>query len=305
MNAHMNATVTHARAHGRRPALLIVGCGDIGRRVARLLVGRWRVIALTTRATHADALRALGVVPLIGDLDQPATLQRLSGLADAVLHLAPPEAGSDVDRRTANLLRALARRGRVQRIVYVSTSGVYGDCAGAWVDETRTPQPSTGRAARRADAELRLRAHGRAFGVGATVLRVPGIYARDRGEPASTRGARGLPVLDDADDVYTNHIHADDLARLCIAALFRGKPQRVINISDDSALKMGAYFDLAADLAHVARPPRIARAQGPAHLSPMQLSFMGESRRLVNTRMKQELRVALRYPVVEDGLRAT
>lgn len=291
-------------ARGRRPALLIVGCGDIGQRVARLLVGRWHVLALTTQTKHADALRALGVVPLLGDLDEPATLRRLAGLADMVLHLAPPAAHGFVDQRTANLLRALARRGRLQRIVYISTSGVYGDCGGAWVGETHALQPSTGRAARRADAEARLRVHGRAFGVTTTMLRVPGIYARDRGEPASTRGVRGLPVLNDDDDVFTNHIHADDLARLCIAALHRGKPQRVLNVSDDSALKMGAYFDLAADLAHVPRPPRIARVDGPAHLSPMQLSFMGESRRLVNARMKRELRVALRYPTVADGLLA-
>jgi len=288
-----------------RPALLIVGCGDIGLRVARLLAGRWRLYALTPQAPRRAELRRAGVTPLVGDLDAPATLQRLAGLADVVLHLAPPPAAGAGDARTAHLLQALARGGRARRIVYVSTTGVYGDCGGARFDETRAVHPATDRARRRVDAERRLRWYGRAFGATASVLRVPGIYAADRegGHPRE-RLARGTPVLAAADDVYTNHIHADDLARACVAALHRGRPQRVVHASDDSELKMGDYFDLAADLAGLPRPPRVARAEATRLLSPLQLSFMSESRRLDNARLKKELRLALRYPTVADGLRA-
>ena len=261
------------------------------------------MLALTSSPARVPALRALGAVPLLGDLDQPATLGRLGGLADAVLHLAPPPGQGADDPRTRALLRALARGGRVRRLVYASTSGVYGDCGGARFDETRAVDAATDRALRRVDAEAQLRWFGRRTGARVTVLRIPGIYAADRpgGHPRE-RLVRGTPVLAADDDVYTNHIHADDLARACVAALHRGAPQRVLHASDDSELKMGDYFDLAADLCGLPRPPRITRTEAAQQLSPMLLSFMSESRRLDNRRLKRELRLRLRYPTVREGL---
>jgi nucleoside-diphosphate-sugar epimerase len=287
----------------RRPTLLIVGCGDVGQRVLRLVLPRWRVLALTSTPARVPVLRALGAMPLLGDLDQPLTLGRLGGLADAVLHLAPPPGHGTGDPRTRALLRALARGGRVQRLVYASTSGVYGNCGGERFDETRAVSATTDRARRRVDAEAQLRWFGRRTGARVTLLRIPGIYAADRpgGHPRE-RLARGTPVLAAPDDVYTNHIHADDLARACVAALHRGRPQRVLHASDDSELKMGDYFDLAADLCGLPRPRRITRAEAAQQLSPMLLSFMSESRRLDNRRLKRELRLRLRYPTVREGL---
>lgn len=288
----------------KRPVLLIVGCGDIGLRVARELRGRWRLIALTSTPTRAAELRAAGVVPLTGDLDERDTLARLAGLADAVLHLAPPPGQGEIDTRTRHLLQALARRSRVRRIVYGSTTGVYGDCEGAAIDETRATNPATPRARRRVDAEQRLRWFGRAFATRITLLRIPGIYANDRagGDPRE-RLARGTPVLAPGDDVYTNHIHADDLARACVAALHRGLSPRVVNVCDDTEMKMGDYFDLVADLTGLARPRRVDRRHAQTEFSPMQLSFMSESRRVDNLRMKRELRLALRHPTIASGLR--
>jgi len=300
----MNPTVRPRRS--RRPTLLIVGCGDVGLRVARLLRGRWRLLALSSTPARRETLRDAGIVPLAGDLDRPETLGRLAGLADAVLHLAPPAASGATDLRTARLIQALARSPRLARLVYASTSGVYGDCGGERVDETRRLAPATDRARRHADAEARLRRYGRSAGVAVTLLRIPGIYALDRpgGDPRE-RLRRGTPVLAAADDVHTNHIHADDLARACVAALQRGLPQRAVNVSDDSDLKMGEYFDLAADLHGLPRPPRLARADAAAALSPLQMSFLGESRRLVNRRLKEELGVVLRHATVIEGLRAS
>jgi nucleoside-diphosphate-sugar epimerase len=296
-------TVLDRPTRYKRPVLLIVGCGDVGLRVARLLGKRWRVLALTSSPGRIDALRAAGVRPLQGNLDQPASLARLAGLADAVLHLAPPASAGATDVRTANLVRALARSLRLQRIVYASTSGVYGDRGGAPTSETTPVRPATERARRRVDAEERLRRFGRARSAVVTLLRVPGIYALDRagGDPRE-RVARGTPVLAATDDVYTGHIHADDLARACVAALHRGRPQRVVNVVDDSDLRMGDYFDFVADRFGLARPPRLARSVASVQLSPLQMSFLGESRRLVNTRMKRELRLELRHPTVADGL---
>ena len=303
----MNAASRDPPSRFKRPSLLIVGCGDIGLRVARLLRGRWRLLALTSSPARCAELRAAGVVPLLGNLDVPATLARLAGLSDAVLHLAPPPAQGTVDTRTANLVAALARKPQSLRtgcLVYASTSGVYGDCGGARFDETRTVNPATDRGRRRVDAEARLRAFGLSFGVRVALLRVPGIYALDRpgGDPRE-RVARGSPVLADGDDVFTNHIHADDLARACVAALHRGLPQRVVHVCDDTELKMGAYFDVVADRFGLPRPPRLTREHAAAVLPAMQLSFMAESRRLDNTRLKCELGLRLRYPTVEHGLR--
>jgi nucleoside-diphosphate-sugar epimerase len=287
----------------RLPALLIVGCGDVGLRVLKLLCGRWRVLALTSSPSRREMLRQAGAVPLLGNLDDAATLGRLGGLADTVLHLAPPPASGEQDTRTRHLMQALARGGRLRRIVYASTSGVYGDCAGARFDETRALQPATARARRRVDAEAQLRAFGRRAGVAVALLRIPGIYASDRdgGHPRE-RLQRGTPLLRAEDDVYTNHIHADDLARACVAALHHALPQRAVHVSDDSELRMGEYFDLAADLCGLPRAPRISRAEAATQLSPMQLSFMSESRRLDNRRLKRELKLRLRYPTAADGL---
>jgi nucleoside-diphosphate-sugar epimerase len=286
-----------------RPSLLIVGCGDVGLRVLRVLARRWRVLVLTSQAGRVHELRALGAVPLLGNLDDPASLGRLGGLADQVLHLAPPPLQGARDPRTRALLQALARGGRVQRLVYASTTGVYGDAGGARFDESRRVAPASERARRRVDAEGAVRWFGRRTGTTVSILRIPGIYAGDRegGHPRE-RLQRGTPVLADADDVYTNHIHADDLARACIAALLRGAPQRVYHASDDTELKMGQYFDLAADLCGLPRPPRVTRAEARERLSPMLLSFMSESRRLDNRRLKHELRVVLRYPTVREGI---
>jgi nucleoside-diphosphate-sugar epimerase len=287
----------------RRPTLLIVGCGDIGVRVLKLLQPRWHVLALTSSPSRVAQLRAAGALPLLGDLDRPATLGRLGGLADAVLHLAPPPGHGRTDPRTEALLRALARGGRVRRLVYGSTSGVYGDCRGAWVEETRPTAATTDRAQRRVDAEARVRHFGRRTGCRVSVLRIPGIYGLDRpgGDPRD-RLRRGTPVLAHDDDVFTNHIHADDLARACVLALHRGLPQRLCHVSDDTELRMGDYFDFVADRFGLPRPPRLPHSEAPSVLSPMQMSFMSESRRLRNRRMKDELRVSLRYPTVADGL---
>jgi nucleoside-diphosphate-sugar epimerase len=288
----------------KRERLLIIGCGDVGQRVVRVQ-RHVRVVALTSSPARVAALRDQGVTPVVGNLDTPATLQRLAGWATRVLHLAPPPLQGSTDPRTLALTRMLMRRSAPLSVVYGSTSGVYGDCAGAWVDESRSVNPITPRAQRRVDAEARVRHVGRlrSSAVRVSVLRIPGIYAPDReGGTPRERLLRGTPVLAREDDVFTNHIHADDLARACQLALWRGQSQRVYNVNDDSRLLMGDYFDMAADLYGLAKPPRIRRTQAQTELPAMQLSFMSESRRMVNTRMKRELRLQLRYPDTQSGL---
>jgi len=274
-------------------------------RVLPRLPSSWRVMALTSQPERRELLRRAGARPLVGDLDDPASLGRLGGLADLLLHLAPPPGQGGRDTRSIHLLRALARGGTVRRVVYVSTTGVYGDHGGAWVDETTPPAARTARAQRRLHAEALWRWWGRRAGVGVTVLRVPGIYSLDRpgGDPRE-RVRRGSPVLRAEDDVFTNHIHADDLARACVAALHRGLPQRLVNVCDDTALPMGDYLDRVADRFGLPRPPRLSREAAAAQLSPQSMSFLSESRRVRSERLARELRLRLDYPTVDDGLAA-
>ncbi|MBS1189152.1 MAG: NAD-dependent epimerase/dehydratase:3-beta hydroxysteroid dehydrogenase/isomerase [Rhodocyclaceae bacterium] len=283
--------------------LLIIGSGDVARRALPRLVKRFRVHALVRDADAAAVWRAAGAVPVLADLDDRRSLFRLAGLAHLVLHLAPPPGSGEIDSRTRNLLAALAKGGSLpRRLIYVSTTGVYGDCRGEAIDETRPLKPETARARRRLDAERRLRAFGRRTAATVAVLRAPGIYAADRVPLERLRA--GTPVLAATEDVFSNHIHADDLAAACVAALRHGAANRAYNVVDDSDLKMGDYFDRVADAFGLPRPPRLSRAELAARLSPVQRSFMGESRRIGNRRLKEELKLRLRYPTVDACLGA-
>lgn len=323
----------------RRPRVLIVGCGDVGLRCAKRLLAHAagaRVFALTTRTARAEQLRAEGLTPIVGDLDAPHTLRRLPGLARTVLHLAPPPPVGADDPRTRALIAALGahrrhgaarpaasaparsrnrrivpegfspaeRGGRARvgvRLVYASTTGVYGDCGGAFIDETQPVRPANARAKRRVAAERRLRQANARGTTAASIVRIPGIYARER--LPLTRIGQGKPALVERDDVYTNHIHADDLAAIMLRMAVRGRIGRVVHASDDTVLKMGDYFDRIADAFGLPHVPRVTREAAEASLEPATLSFMRESRRLSNARLKRELGVTLRYPTVDDFLR--
>ncbi len=285
--------------------VLVIGCGDVALRTIPLLTPRYKVFALIRKQEYQTRLRVLGATPIMGDLDNRHSLARIAGISELVLHFAPPPKEGMCDSRTRNLLSALSHTRKrctklPKRIVYISTSGVYGDCDGAWVSETQSLNAKNGRALRRVDAEQQVRSWARRNRVKASILRVPGIYAAER-LPLS-RIKSGSPCIVADEDSYTNHIHADDLGRISIAALQRGKPCRIYHASDDSHLKMGEYFDLVADAFNLPRMPRISRADAQQKLSPMLLSFMNESRRLTNDRLTHELKVVLKFRTVQSTL---
>lgn len=306
--------------------ILIIGSGDIALRTIPLLAERYRVYALIRNPDYRAKLKALGATPIVGDLDNRKRLARIRGLADIVLHFAPPGTTGKTDARTRNLLAALSQadpdkttshstklskndsqvagyeQGRRMplRLVYISTSGVYGDCGGGWAAEARPVNPASSRGKLRVDAERQIRAWGRRNQVIASILRVPGIYAAERLPLERIRS--GAPAILEAEDSYSNHIHADDLARIAVAALHRGKSCRVYHATDDDEMKMGDYFDAVADAFCLPRLPRLSRDEVQRAVSPMMWSFMNESRRLTNVRMKNELKVALRYPTVASFL---
>ena len=284
-----------------KPRILIIGCGDIGLRVAKQLCRNYRVFALTSQQSRFSELRGLGITPILGDLDKPETLWRLSGLAETVIHLAPPQNIGHRDSRTRNLTRILAQGpASVSRLIYVSTTGVYGDHKGGRVSEITPVNPQSERAKRRVDAERVLRLWGPAHGVTVTILRVPGIYAANR-LPVDRLQAR-TPALIPDEDAYSNHIQSDDLARLVCAAVYHGKPQRIINACDGGETKMGDYFDEVADAFGFERPARMPAAELQKIVSPMLWSFMRESRRVTNARLP-ELKTPLRYPSVAEFLK--
>jgi nucleoside-diphosphate-sugar epimerase len=265
--------------------LLIAGFGDIARRARPALERRFAIAAPTRQQGF--------------DLDRPETLA-FDG-ADALLHCAPPPGEGEADTRTANLLAALEKCGVLPaRATYISTSGVYGDCAGARIDESRAVNPQTARARRRADAELRLRNWCAERSIPLVILRAPGIYAADRLPLERLRA--GIPVLRADEDVYTSHVHAEDLAGALVRALEEDAPAGIYNASDDTEMRMGDWMDLVADRCKLPRPPRLSRRQIQSRVSPEALSFMRESRRLDNRRLKQTLGYRLRYPTVEQGL---
>lgn len=296
----MNNPSISSASKWAKPRCLIIGCGDVGMRLLPMLCQRFRVFAVTSQPPTSErfqALRKAGAIPLVADLDQPASLRRLAGLAQVIVHLAPPQADGFTDKRTRRLAAILPEKAR---LVYISTTGVYGDGGGASFDETRPVKAANARAQRRVSAETCLRNWARRRSGYLSILRVPGLYAEDRLPLERIRKAS--PALLAEDDVFSNHIHADDLAYLIFLACFRGGANRVYHAVDDSELKMADYFDLVADHFELPRVPRLSRAELTQCATPLTMSFMSESRRLKNGRIKQELRAKLRFPTVQSTL---
>ncbi len=290
--------------------LLIAGCGDVALRTIPLLRGHYRLYALVRNPAKSSRLRSLGVTSILGDLDDRNSLSRIAGLVNVVLHFAPPTTtppmtrggreGLPLDTRTRHLLSALSCGTLPRQLIYISTSGVYGDCDGNVVSETRSVNPQNSRTQLRVSAENQIRAWAKHHQVNASILRVPGIYSAERLPLERLRA--GSPVIMAEQDSYSNHIHADDLARIVVAALRRARPNRVYHAVDDDEIKMGDYFDVIADAFNLPRPPRLSRTDVQRAVSPVMWSFMNESRRLTNARMKRELKVALRHPTVDEAL---
>ena len=281
--------------------LLIIGCGDVLERALPWLKKRFRVYALCRSKERVAELRSKGVLPILADLDNPSSLARLRGLAEYILHAAPPAPKHKDDIRTSRVLATLTRSVILPRgLVYISTTGVYGNCGGIRFNECRPCHPESDRAHRRLAAETSLRSFGRRNGSRVVILRAPGIYAANR--LPLERIENATPVLIASDDNYSNHIHADDLAMACCLALFRALPGRIYHACDDSEWKMGDWFDKVADAFKRPRPPRLPYLQMQQAASPALWSFMRESRRLDNTRLKRELGLTLTYPTPDKLL---
>ncbi len=282
--------------------MLILGCGLIGRALARHYCQQGeQVIGVVRSAASYEAVAASGAEPLALDLEQDA-LSALPCTGETIFHLAPPPPTGEEDALSARLVEHFACCGHPRRLVYMSTTGVYGDCAGAWVDETHPTRPDAARSKRRLDAEQRLTRWAAASGVELIILRVAGIYAAERLPLARLR--QGLPVVLEAESPWSNRIHADDLVTICCAAMDRAPAGAIYNVSDGHPSTMTDYFNQVATAAGLPLPPQVPLAEAAAHLSAGMLSYMQESRRLDNRKLLTELGVSLRYPTLTEGLAA-
>ena len=282
--------------------VFIVGCGDVGVRIARLLLQQGTQVSGMCRSEEcAVRLRDNGVEPTMGNLDDPDSLKALLLKGKAVFYLAPPPGGGPIDGRMRKFCQAVTGDNLPEKVVYVSTSGVYGDCGGEWVTEETPVNPQTSRAQRRVDAENTLLDWGRQHDVPVVILRVTGIYGPGRVPLA--RIQQGHPVLNESESPPTNRIHADDLATVCLAAMERAGNGEIFNVSDGQPGTMTQYFNAVSDMLGLPRLPQVDMTEAKKVMNPMMLSYLSETRRMGNQKMIEQLGVTLMYPDLESGLK--
>ena len=281
--------------------IFIVGCGYIGRRVAGLERAEGsRVAAMARSGSSVKALRQEGIDAVLGDLDAPDSMKDIPLAKHVLYYFAPPPPEGIVDSRMAAFLSSLNSSSLPERLVLISTTGVYGNCEGEWVTEERPAAPEADRAKRRLSAETILSKWGEANSIPVIILRVPGIYGP--GKLPEKRLRKGIPVLSEEDSPFSNRVHADDLARACLAAARKGEGGSIYNISDGHPTTMTDYFYKVADLLGIPRPPSISLEEARRELSEGMLSYLAESKRLDNRKLREELGVKPIYPDLESGL---
>ncbi len=283
--------------------LFVVGCGDIGLRTARLArLSGIETNGLVRSTDRAELLAREGIHAVTGNMDEPCTLKGLDLADTMVLYSVPPPGGGISDPRAEAFCTSLEVGKEPRKLVYLSTSGVYGDCGDRVVTEETPPNPQTARAKRRLAAEQTFLTWGAERGVAIIILRVTGIYGPGRIPMDKVLGAH--PLLNEQEAFITNRIHADDLAGVCLAALLKGEHGDIFNVSDGEASSMTSYFNAIADMLGVPRAPQVSLAEARSVMTPLMYSYMTESRRVDNKKMLERLGVQLRYPTLNEGLRA-
>ncbi len=283
--------------------VLLVGCGYVGQRVARLAREQGSSLAALGREPEGlGNLEKEGIQTVRGDLDDPGPIPDLPTRNRVVFYFVPPPGGGDRDTRIRNFLGSIEPGEEPAKIIYIGTSGVYGDCRGEMVTEETPVKAQTPRARRRLDAETILTAWSENRKVLSIRLRVTGIYGPDRLPLDKIR--QGLPVLREEDAPLTNRIHADDLARTCLAAAKNGRGGEVFNLSDGHPTTMTHYFNAVADAFGLSRPPQVSLEEARKVMTPLMLSYFSESRRMDNRRMLEKLAIKLQFPDLEMGIKS-
>ncbi|MCK4744020.1 MAG: SDR family oxidoreductase [Sulfuriflexus sp.] len=285
-------------------AITIIGCGDIGRRVAALYQHEGAKIAgMVHSKSSVEALSGLGIAPIQANLDDTDTLRGSRYQDNLVFYFAPPPRIGERDTRMANWLSSLEANNLPNKVVLISTTAVYGDSAGEWITELSPTTPGTDRGLRRLDAEQQLKQWADANDVGFVILRVPGIYGS--GRLPRERLEKGLPVLNEAECGFTNRIHSDDLAMICVAAAKQEKSAEVFNVSDGHPSTMTDWFNQVADFLKLPRPPQVSMQEAEAVMTAGMLSYLKESRRIDNSKMLNDLDISLEFETIKKGIAAS
>jgi len=283
---------------------VIIGCGDIGRRVGTLLLEQGQKVLATAKTEEsAEKLRDLGFESIVGNFDYQEDAPFVPVHGQQVFYFMPPQGGGKSDYRVLNFCRKLSPENAPEKLVYISTSGVYGDCGGVVVTEETPINPQTSRALRRASAEIQLQEQAEKLGFKLVVLRVTGIYGPGRLPVA--RIMQGHPVLKPEDASFTNRIHTFDLVQVCLAAMEKGEDGDVFNVCDGQESSMTDYFLAVADLYELQRPEQISMAEAEKAMNPLMLSYQKESRRMSNRKMLDKLNIELQCPTLQGGLKVS
>ena len=285
---------------------VIFGCGDVGRRIAKSLIKAGAstddIYAYVQTAESAELCARLKVIALTVDLD--SSVRDLSLCDESELYYTvPPQKQGHQDLRSRALIQKWEQDSiKPKKVVLISTTGVYGDCSGEWVDENSNVNPQTDRAKRRLDSETVWRQWGVMNSVPVVVLRVPGIYSFSR--LPRKRLLDRTPVVNPAECGFTNRIHANDLADVCIKAMELGVADEVFNVTDGTPGKISEYLQAAACALGMDALPQITLSEAQTVLSPGMLSYLNESRKISNRKMLEDLDVVLKYPDMLQGVKA-
>ncbi|MCK4866395.1 MAG: SDR family oxidoreductase [Gammaproteobacteria bacterium] len=283
--------------------VLIIGCGDIGLRVAKI----WKkasksVFALARSESSIDLFRQQHIHTCQADLDDPESLRHLPSKQSLLYYFAPPPATGQKDSRMTHFLENLDAEHLPTHLIYISTSGVYGDHGGELINEQTAVNPQVDRAKRRYHAEQQLQQWGEQKAVPITILRVGGIYGPER--LPLQRLKDQIPMLHENLSPQTNRIHADDLAQVCVAAASEKAEGEIYNVSDGTNSNMTEYFNTIADFCNLPRPPLVDWDEAEKTISKGMLSYLKESRQMDNSKMLNELEIELIYPTLKDGLKS-
>ncbi len=290
-----------------------MGCGYIGKKLARLLFEQEIMPGCIVHSKgSADDCLAMGLSPLAFDLDKADRGLSEIALREAVLNVfedavvayfVPPQPQGDSDQRMQNFVSMLdGLTVAPEKILLISTTGVYGDCHGEWIDEQRATMAQVDRARRRLSAESRLQKYCDLNKTALIIFRVPGIYAVDK--LPLKRILSGQPIVNADDSGFTNRIHADDLSAFCAEALMCDVTPGIYNCCDGAPSTMNDYFMKVADAAGLVRPAEISLLQAQQQLSKGMLSYLAESKRISNEKLLMHFKTKLKYPDLSTGLQS-
>lgn len=281
-------------------SFLIIGCGDIGRRVAKRLIQQGFEVSATSHSSNSEKLESIGINTFSADLDSPESLQNINRSFDYVFYFAPPNSLGITDSRITGFLNSYLKTHLCKRLLYISTTGVYGDQNEKWIDENTPTNPTVDRSLRRLNAEEQVKSFSQKFGVDFIIVRVAGIYSLEK--LPINRLQHGKQILDRKLSGSSNRIHADDLAQICVTAILNSNTGEIYNATDGHPSTMSDYFIEVANTFDLPKPEEVDWKFAEENFTPAMLSYLKESKKISAEKIQQQLGITLKYPSLKEGL---